>query len=153
PTAVQPDRPLQEVGLDSLMAVELKNRLVAATGLRLPTTFLFDHPTPVALARQLVTRLWGADDAPRPLPALPASTAIATDADPIAIVAMSCRLPGDVRSPDDLWSLLRDGKDVIGRRPTNRGWRVTVDARQGGYLEDADRFDPVFFGISPREAL
>ncbi|HEY0508218.1 MAG TPA: SDR family NAD(P)-dependent oxidoreductase [Blastococcus sp.] len=80
---------------------------------------------------------------------------------PIAIVGMGCRLPGGVRSPEDLWDLLSDGRDVIAPVPTDRGWRVdelVTDPRgsataEGGFIDDVAGFDPAFFGISPREAV
>ncbi|KYF76954.1 polyketide synthase, partial [Sorangium cellulosum] len=84
--------------------------------------------------------------------------------EPIAIVAMSCRFPGGVRSPEDLWQLLEAGRDAVSGFPEDRGWNVEprvdrdasdgrVRAREGGFLADAGAFDPAFFGISPRDSL
>ncbi|WP_232666823.1 type I polyketide synthase [Pseudonocardia sp. TRM90224] len=161
PADVPAERPLKELGLDSLMAVELRNRLAAAAGVPLPATFLFEHPTSTALTRFL---LGAQQDEPEPAHQRIVAQQIVND-DPIAIVSMSCRFPGGVRSPDDLWELLLAGEDVITGFPENRGWDLdalydpdpaatgTSYTRHGGFLHDADRFDPSFFGINPTEAL
>ncbi|WP_425314793.1 type I polyketide synthase [Streptomyces ambofaciens] len=151
--AVAPDRVFKELGFDSLTSVELRNRINAATGLRLPATLLFDHPTPVALAGHLGTALVGEAGSTHR-----ATTGSATDrGEPIAIIGMSCRLPGGVRSPADLWRLVHAAEDAITAFPTDRGWDIdTTDlpyAPLGGFLDDVAGFDAGLFGISPREAL
>ncbi|MEU6996571.1 type I polyketide synthase, partial [Streptomyces sp. NPDC046465] len=176
---VKVDIAFKDLGFDSLTAVELRNRLSAACGERLPATLVFDHPTPQALAIHLAHRLAGAScagsstgssagSAPATVsaPVVPPSRQETADTDdPIAIVAMTCRFPGGVASAEDLWSLLDARTDAMGAFPTDRGWDLehlfhpdpehtgTSYADQGGFLPDAGDFDAAFFGINPREAL
>ena len=148
----------KDLGFDSLTAVELRNRLGAATGIRLPATVTFDHPTPAALASFLHGRLSGQKTR--------REVTVRTAADePIAIIGMACRYPGGVTTPEELWQLLVDGGEGITEFPADRGWDLesvydpestrpgTTYSTLGGFLHDAGDFDPAFFGISPREAI
>ncbi len=160
PDEVDVSRTFKQLGFDSVGSVEFRNRLNRAVGLRLPTSLLFDHPTPAALVRHVRATLLGrvGDEA------APAPAGVADD-DPIAIVGMSCRLPGGVRSPEDLWQVLSQGRDTVSEFPADRGWDLeslfaenesrpgSSSTRYGGFLHDAAEFDAGFFGISPREAL
>ncbi|WP_193513014.1 type I polyketide synthase, partial [Streptomyces griseoloalbus] len=150
--------PFQELGFSSLMTTELRSALARATGLRLPTSLLFDHPTPRRLARFIEAELLGDD-------AQTTDTATAADdGEPIAIIGMACRYPGGVSSPESLWRLVAEGTDAVSAFPNGRGWsddlydpdpdrQGTSSVRHGGFLHDAGEFDAAFFGISPREAL
>ncbi|HEX3785531.1 MAG TPA: beta-ketoacyl synthase N-terminal-like domain-containing protein, partial [Pseudonocardiaceae bacterium] len=158
PEATQPFR---DLGFDSLIAVDFRNRIADVTGLRLPATMVFDHPTAIDVVNYLVTEL---TDPAEPTPQ-PAPEPVSSTEDPIVIVGMSCRYPGGVNSPEDLWRLVADGGDGITEFPTTRGWDLdavydpqrqrpgTSYVHEGGFLHDAGDFDPEFFGISPREAI
>ncbi|MEO6082044.1 MAG: SDR family NAD(P)-dependent oxidoreductase, partial [Umezawaea sp.] len=158
-TAVGVDKAFRDLGFDSLTAVELRNQLTAATGHALPASLVFDYPTPRALAAHLLGELVG-----KPAEVIASQSARQVD-EPVAIVAMACQFPGDVRTPEQLWQLLVDGRDAITGFPTDRDWDMDVlfgtgadghsrsVTRHGGFLTDPAQFDPVFFGISPREAL
>jgi len=75
PRDVEPDRPFQELGFDSLTAVELRNRLSAASGLRLAPALAFDYPTPVALAGYLAEQCAADGGATSPEEAIEAALA------------------------------------------------------------------------------
>ncbi|MFJ4188503.1 SDR family NAD(P)-dependent oxidoreductase [Kitasatospora sp. NPDC089509] len=152
-----------ELGVDSLRAVLLRDRLAAATGLTLPVTLVFDHPTPAAVVALLRARLGGTaapEEAPEEAPIPPR----APEDDPVVITGMAVRLPGGLTTPEALWQVLTEERDTVTAFPEDRGWDLATladpdpeapgrsDTRHGGFLRDAALFDAEFFGISPREA-
>ncbi|MGV9316734.1 SDR family NAD(P)-dependent oxidoreductase [Streptomyces sp. NPDC003691] len=166
---VRADRAFSELGFDSLAAVELRNALNTATGLRLPATLVFDYPNAAAAGEFIASGLAGTASAPLasvPLAAAPVTAADGEPAnDPVAVVGIHCRFPGGVASAEDLWRMLAEGRDAVGDFPADRGWDLDgvydpepgapgkTYVRSGGFLHDAGEFDPEFFGIMPREAL
>ncbi|MFF2184750.1 SDR family NAD(P)-dependent oxidoreductase [Streptomyces sp. NPDC058155] len=160
---VAPDRSFRDLGFDSLTAVELRNELNLATGLRLPASLIFDHPSCTSVAAHLLAELATSLSPRTPVTTVRPSVSL-DETDPIAIVGMACRYPGGVESPDDLWQLIADGTDAVGGFPVDRGWDTErlydpevgrpgkSYVRDGGFLYDAAQFDASFFGISPNEA-
>ncbi|MGP4048705.1 SDR family NAD(P)-dependent oxidoreductase [Streptomyces sp. 2A115] len=170
--SVRPDQPLRELGMDSVTAVELRNRIGTRIDAKLPATLLFDHPTPARLAEYLLTTALAAGGrtphrtarAARPRQLTHTTTTSASD-EPLAVVAMACRLPGGVSDPEGLWRLVAEGRDAVGPFPAGR-WDVESlydpdpdalgksYAREGGFLDDdvLESFDAGFFGITPKEA-
>ncbi|MGW4892455.1 SDR family NAD(P)-dependent oxidoreductase [Kitasatospora sp. NPDC004240] len=164
PAELDPDRAFRDLGFESLTAVQLRDRIAAATGLKLPPTLVFNHPSPRALAEHLRGLLHRADGPSADRRRAPARTAAAAD-EPLAIVGMACRYPGGIASPEDLWRLVTEGREALSAFPTDRGWDLdalydpdpdrpgTSYTRHGGFLDGAADFDPAFFGINPREAV
>ena len=154
-TSVPGDRPLSELGVESLTAVELRTALQERTGVPLPATLVYDHPTADAIVQLLRARATPVEAAPtRPTPAPTA----------LALIGAACRLPGGADTPEALWELLREGGDAIVDVPRERydvdawysaelGQRGTLYARRAGLLQGPiDTFDAPFFHIRAREA-
>ncbi|MFD9702986.1 SDR family NAD(P)-dependent oxidoreductase [Lentzea sp. NPDC059081] len=155
---LDPEAPFRRLGFYRATAARLRERVGEALGLALPATILFDHPTPVALASHLRTLLTGVRSADQE------TAAPQADDGPVAVVGMSCRYPGGIASPDDLWRLVEAERDAVTEFPADRGWDLDAIydpdpaagrcyTREGGFLHEAGEFDAGFFGISPREAL
>ena len=164
--AIDPNRGLGDIGMDSLMALELRNRLQRSVGHALPATLTFDRPTVAALASHL-SDLLGVDATTAAEPAAPRRTVGVShegEDEPLAVVGIGCRLPGGVEDAAGFWRLLHDGVDAIREVPRDR-WDIDeyfsddpdalgkMYTRFGGFIDRVDGFDPAFFGISPREAV
>ncbi|MBV1938535.1 hypothetical protein KUF83_18465, partial [Streptomyces sp. BV286] len=161
PDTIDVQRPFLELGFDSLAAVDLHARLADESGLELPVTIAFDFPTPALVAEQIRRIAFGIGQETH----MPVAAGTDVDDEPIAIVGIGCRFPGDINSAEDLWQLVMDEGEVLTEFPTNRGWDVEgiydpdpgkpgkSYVREGGFLAEAGSFDADFFGISPREAL
>ncbi len=161
---VREDAGFFDLGMDSLMAVELRRHLEQAVGTEIPITLAMDHPRVSDAADYLLGEVLGLSEQASGKSALQLASAVTTRTDePIAIVAVSCRFPG-APDPEAFWEVLSGGVDAIREVPEDR---FDIDefydpdpdtpgktyTRFGGFLDGIDGFDPEFFGISPREAV
>ncbi|WP_437996726.1 SDR family NAD(P)-dependent oxidoreductase [Sorangium sp. So ce185] len=159
PGSIDRHVPLNDLGINSLMSLELRNGLEAGLGLSLPSTLLWTYPHVAGLSAYLVEQLGaGAQPAPAPAQPAPAQPAAAPDVEPIAVVGLACRLPGGGDDPEAFWRALEDGVDAIQRIPAARWPDDAIPdgppgTRWAGLLDSVDGFDARFFGISPREAM
>ncbi|BBX85014.1 hypothetical protein MAUB_28870 [Mycolicibacterium aubagnense] len=158
PQSLNRDLAFSELGFDSKMTVELRNRLAAVTGLHLSDTVGWDYGSISRLAQHVEAQLSSGSSPIAPTPSTPVD-------EPVAIVGMACRFPGGVDTPQGLWDMVANARDVVSEFPTDRGWDAKglfdpdPDApgktytRWGGFLTDVAGFDAGFFGIGPSEAL
>jgi len=153
-----------DLGMDSLMAVEMRRRVERGVGKELPSTLAMDYPRLVDVADFLLRDVLGIGNDKAAAKAAQPAAVVTTHADePVAIVAVACRFPG-APNPEAYWEELAGAVDAIREIPEDR---FDVDeyydpdpeapgkiyTRYGGYLDGVDGFDPEFFGISPREAV
>lgn len=158
---VREDTGFFDLGMDSLMAVELRRRLEQGVGREIPVTLVMDHPRLSDVTEYLLGDVLGLREQAAPTPQT--ATPVTRTDEPIAIVSVSCRFPG-APDPEAFWELLSGGVDAIREVPEDR---YDIDefydpdpetpgkiyTRFGGFLDEIDGFDPEFFGISPREAV
>ncbi len=163
PAEIREDAGFFDLGMDSLMAVELRRRIEQGVGAEVPATLAMDHPRLSDVVDYLLDDVLGLGEQSSAKSG-PATSVVTARADePIAIVAVSCRFPG-APDPEAFWEVLAGGVDAIREVPEDR---FDIDefydpdpetpgkiySRFGGFLDGIDGFDPEFFGISPREAV
>src|SRR5262249_12119451 len=155
--AVGMDRPLKELGVGSMMALELRNALGKRRGATPPSTHAFHYPTPAAIAKHVLEQVLSVPEAP----AASAPVIVARPVEePIAIVGIGCRYPGGIVDAETFWRLLEEGIDAVTEVPRER-WDIDalydpdpaapgkMTTRCGGFLPGVGRFYARVFGISP----
>ncbi|MEM7125066.1 MAG: SDR family NAD(P)-dependent oxidoreductase [Chloroflexota bacterium] len=152
-----------DLGMDSLMALELRRQLESALNQALPTTVALEYSTVDALAAYLLDEVLALTDSQPEKNAAPANYNVLGIDEPIAVISLACRFPG-ADTPETFWQLLQEGQDMVQEVPNSR-WDVDeyydpqrpmpgkMYTREGAFIDDVDQFDPIFFGISPREAV
>jgi acyl transferase domain-containing protein/enoyl-CoA hydratase/carnithine racemase/acyl carrier protein/SAM-dependent methyltransferase len=175
-SAYSPQRPLMDMGLDSIELVEFKSLIERRLGVKLSPMFLFEHETPEKMTAALSEMMsnqqlqgllppasaGGAESGDRPATGEVAEVVALAgkEGDAIAIVGVACRFPGGVVSAESFWSLLESGGHGIVSMPSGRWqWPAFVDLDgehkgidKAGFLERIDEFDAPFFRTSPKEA-
>jgi NAD(P)-dependent dehydrogenase (short-subunit alcohol dehydrogenase family) len=157
------DTPLMEAGMDSLSAVEFRNRIAGILpDVKLSNTLIFDYPNIGAISGNILEQLGPVGEAAPAAAAAAPAAPLATN-DPLAILGMACRFPAGATSPERFWDRLVAKKNAMQEIPFSR-WDVNefyaeeigtvgkMYARKGAFIDDGDLFDAAFFGISGAEA-
>nr|WP_019972601.1 polyketide synthase Pks13 [Mycobacterium sp. 141] len=158
PDAIDETTPLIELGLSSRDAVAMASDIEDLTGVTLTATVLFRHPTIESLATVIIE----GEPEPENTGDEDWSRDVDEDRFNIAIVGVATRFPGDLNTPDEMWTALLEGRDAITDLPEGR-WeefldepriaeRVAKARTRGGYLKDIKGFDSEFFALSKMEA-
>src|SRR5262249_32252629 len=127
-TAPSLDKGFFDLGVDSLMAVEIRNRINSSLGADppLPSSLVFDHPTIRELALHLLERFNRSAELPdKPVSPVAAGNFHRDLQEPVAIIGLSCQFPG-AANVEEYWKLLREGRDAVGAVPSNR-WEARRD--------------------------
>ncbi|BBM86753.1 type I polyketide synthase [Candidatus Uabimicrobium amorphum] len=159
--SITPDQGLFEMGMDSLMAVELQGKLESSFGQSFSSTMAFDYSTIGDIARYVIRECF-ADDTKKQVDVVEVHSDGNVD-EPIAVIGIGCRFPGS-DTPEEFWDVLANSQEVRCEVPPDR-WDVDeyydespqasdrMYTRHGSFLDKIDMFDPEFFGIAPREVI
>ena len=148
PAEIEIDKPLAEYGMNSLTAIALSGDLQEWLKRPLPVTLLYNYPTIAALSEYL------SENPQTTNYSLAKSDSRTVSDEPIAIIGIGCRFPGQVNNSEDFWRLLNSSEDAIAKVSSER-WvanNYPISTHYGGFLKEVADFDAAFFGISPREA-
>ena len=161
PAEIREDAGFFDLGMDSLMAVELRRRIEQGVGKQVPATLAMDYPRLSDVVDYLLSDVLGLSESAKSGSQLATAVTTRTD-EPIAIVSVSCNFPG-APNPEVFWELLSGGVNAISEVPEDRFdidefYDPDPDAPGKMYvatrLHRRDRrVRPGFFGVSPREAI
>ena len=163
PELPDPEALFDSLGMDSLTAVEMKQRLETMIGQTISASVTYNYPNINLLCQYLLSEVIQLDDAKQQDLAKQATSNF-SDNDKIAIIGYSCRFPGDAENPESFWDLLNEGRDAITRIPAMRwdnneyydptpGTPGKTYTRHGCFVKHPDQFAANFFNVSAREAI
>lgn len=147
------DQPFTLLGLTSLAGVVLRDRLSSLTGMDLPTTLVFDYPTPEAVSAYIYRRLFEPDTLSSLSTPTKDPSTFDDGVEPIAIVSMACRYPGGISSPEDLWRVVSDGMDVTSEFPDDVSDVVLHSAFPPSAFRECFPLTKTIAGLEPRHFI
>jgi acyl carrier protein len=162
-SSIHMDTALMDAGVDSLLAVEFRNRLRSELAVSIPATVVFDYPTIAALAQHLSSLSGETHPYETPRHPLHADSDSASVAGPVKVTGIANRFPGQSSSQDAFAAALSAGSNCVSDIPLAR-WdhdayydpdpdsQGRAYTMHGSFIQGVDQYDPRFFGISNFEA-